>query len=114
MPVWAVWRQGRLWFSSSNGSRKARNLAAEPRCSLSTDDPLAPVVVHGRAHRVTAIDALAMMLAAENAKYGTAYGPDMVDPASNSVFALAPEWVFALDSGDFTGSPTRFTFDPAR
>jgi hypothetical protein len=42
--------------------------------------------------------------------YGTSYGPDMVDPASNSVLRLRPEWVFALDSRDFTGSPTRFTF----
>jgi hypothetical protein len=36
----------------------------------------------------------------------------MLDPVSNSVFALLPEWVFALDSSDFTGSPTRFTFGP--
>jgi hypothetical protein len=34
----------------------------------------------------------------------------MVDPKANSVFALRPRQVFALDSGDFTGSPTRFTF----
>ncbi len=46
----------------------------------------------------------------ENAKYGTGYGIEMVDPASNSVFALDPDWVFALDSSDFTGSPTRFIF----
>jgi hypothetical protein len=52
------------------------------------------------------------MLEVENAKYGTASGMDMVDPASNSVFALTPEWVFALDSSDFTGSPTKFTFSP--
>lgn len=110
MPVWAVWDSGQLWFSSSNGSRKARNLSAQPRCSLSTDNPLEPVVVQGRARRVTDPAALAAMLAAENAKYGTSYGPDMVDPASNSVFGLRPEWVFALDSRDFTGSPTRFTF----
>jgi hypothetical protein len=69
-----------------------------------------PVVVQGRVHRVTGRPALAATLEAENANYGTAYGPDMVDPASNSVFALRPEWVFALDSSDFTGSPTRFTF----
>jgi nitroimidazol reductase NimA-like FMN-containing flavoprotein (pyridoxamine 5'-phosphate oxidase superfamily) len=110
MPVWAVWYQGKLWFSSSNSSRKARNLAAEPRCTLSTDNPLEPVVVQGRAQRVTDPAALATMLAAENTKYGTSYGMDMVDPASNSVFGLAPEWVFALDSRDFAGSPTRFTF----
>ena len=30
MPVWAVWHDDSLWFSSANGSRKARNLAAEP------------------------------------------------------------------------------------
>ena len=52
------------------------------------------------------------MLAAENAKYGTDYGWDIVDPASNTVYSLRPEWVFALDSSDFTGSPTRFTFGP--
>jgi nitroimidazol reductase NimA-like FMN-containing flavoprotein (pyridoxamine 5'-phosphate oxidase superfamily) len=112
MPVWAVWPAGRLWFSSANGSRKARNLSAESRCTVSTDNPLEPVVVYGRAQRVTGRAELAAMLAAENAKYGTAYGMDMVDPASNSVFALLPEWVFALDSSDFTGSPTRFVFPP--
>ena len=45
MPVWAVWDDGKLWFSSANSSRKARNLAAESRCTLSTDNPLEPVVV---------------------------------------------------------------------
>jgi len=113
MPVWAVWQDGRLWFSSANGSRKARNLSVDSRCAVSTDNPLEPVVVQGRVHRVTGRQALAAMLAAENAKYGTAYGPETVDPASNSVFALRPEWVFALDSSDFTGSPTRFIFAPA-
>lgn len=113
MPVWAVWLEGRLWFSSSNGSRKVRNLAREPRCTVSTENPLEPVVVQGRARQVTDRGALSLMLEAENAKYGTAYGMDMVDPGSNSVFALLPEWVFALDSSDFTGSPTRFTFPPA-
>ena len=113
MPVWAVWDQGQLWFSSAGGSRKARNLGAEPRCTLSTDNPLEPVVVQGRARRVTDRAALTAMLAAENAKYRTAYGQEMVDPASNSVFALRPEWVFALDSSDFAGSPTRFTFPAA-
>jgi PPOX class probable F420-dependent enzyme len=113
MPVWAVWDDGRLWFSSANGSRKARNLAADARCTVSTSDPNEPVVVHGRAERVTSPQALAAMLAAENAKYRTGYGPEMVDPMLNSVYALRPDWVFALDVSDFAGSPTRFTFGPA-
>jgi hypothetical protein len=84
----------------------------ETRCTLSTENPLEPVIVQGRAQRVTDRDALTAMLGAENAKYGTGYGLDMVDPASNSVFSLLPEWVFALDTRDFAGSPTRFTFGP--
>jgi len=110
MPVWGVWHQQRLWFSSANGSRKARNLAAEPRCSVSTDDPSEPVVVQGRAQRVTAAEQLERMLEAENSKYGTDYGLELVDPAVNSVFALTPDRVFTLDAKDFTGSPTRFVF----
>ena len=110
MPVWAVWHEGRLWFSSSNGSRKACNLTGEPRCSASTDDPLEPVVVEGVVKRITDVEMLEAMLASENAKYGTDYGMEMLDPGSNSVFALRPEWVFALDSKDFAGSPTRFVF----
>jgi PPOX class probable F420-dependent enzyme len=110
MPVWAVWLDGRLWFSTASGSRKARNLAAQPRCSLATDDPAEPVVVHGHAERVTERHQLLVMLAAENAKYGTDYGEEMIDPAANSVFALRTEWAFALDSTDFTGTPTRFSF----
>lgn len=110
MPVWAVWNQDKLWFCCSNGSRKVRNLEAEPQCTLSTDDALKPVVVRGRAERVTDVAGLEAMIAAVNAKYGTSYGLDMVDPESQSVFAVAPEWAFALDSDDFSGSPTRFTF----
>jgi nitroimidazol reductase NimA-like FMN-containing flavoprotein (pyridoxamine 5'-phosphate oxidase superfamily) len=110
MPVWAVWHEQKLWFSSASASRKARNLLAQPRCTLSTEDPLEPVVASGRAERILDRQALMAMLAAENAKYSTDYGPEMVDPASNSVYALRPDWVFALDSRDFTGSPTRFVF----
>src|SRR5580692_10982356 len=112
MPVWAIWHEERLWFSSAKGSRKALNLAGEPRCTLSTEDPLEPIVVQGRARQITDRGALETMLAAENAKYRTDYGLDMVDPSSSSVFAQTPEWVFALDSADFTGSPTRFIFEP--
>ncbi len=44
MPVWGVWLHGRLWFSSANGSRKARNLTVQPWCSVATDDPLEPAL----------------------------------------------------------------------
>lgn len=109
MPVWAVWLADALWFSSSNGSRKARNLRADGRCSLATDNAAQPVVVSGVAHVVTEPAELRRMLDAENAKYGTDYQIDTLDPASNTCFMVRPTWVFGLDTADFTGSPTRWT-----
>jgi len=110
MPVWAVLFEDRLWFSSSNGSRKARNLGGTPYASLTTDDPLEPVVAEGPVELITDIATLKRMLAAENAKYGTDYGMDMLDPAQNSCFAMSPARVLGLASSDFTGSPTRWSF----
>ena len=53
MPVWAIWNEGALWFSSSKQSRKARNLAADPRCVLTTEDSMNPVVLEGAAELLT-------------------------------------------------------------
>jgi PPOX class probable F420-dependent enzyme len=110
MPVWAVWHEGCVWFTSGKGSRKTRNLAADPRCTLATDDPANPVVVEGRAELVSDPADMKLMLELENQKYGTDYGAEMVDPKFNSTFCVHPHWVFGLGSDDFTGSPTRWTF----
>lgn len=108
MAVWAVWMDGALWFGCSNGSRKTRNLRADGRCSLATADAQQPVVIEGVAEVVTDDGARRRMLDAENSKYGTDYGIEMVDPAQNTCFSVSPTWVFALDTADFTGSPTRY------
>ncbi len=111
MPVWGVWSEATLWFSSSRRSRKARNLAADPRCVVTTEDAMNPVVVEGTAEAVADAAARAAFLARVNAKYGTSYGPEMVDPADNTTFRVRPRWAFGLKQGDFTGSPTRWLFD---
>ena len=108
MPVWGVWLDEALWFTCSNGSRKTRNLRADGQCSLATDDAEQPVVIEGVAQVGTKKVDLARMLDAENAKYGTTYGFEMVDPSHNTCFQVCPTWAFALDAADFTGSPTRY------
>jgi nitroimidazol reductase NimA-like FMN-containing flavoprotein (pyridoxamine 5'-phosphate oxidase superfamily) len=110
MPVWGMWEEGAFWFSSSNGSRKARNLASDPRCSITTEDPENPVVVEGLAARVSEPEVLIQFLGWENAKYETDYTLDMLDPKANSCFRVAPRWAFAIRHDDFTGSPTRWRF----
>lgn len=110
MPVWAMWHRGSLWFTSGRDSRKARNLGADPRCTMATEDAGNPVVVEGRAELVSDPAVMEMVLRLENEKYGTDYGLEMVDPKFNLTFRVGPHWVFGLRSDDFTGSPTRWTF----
>ena len=110
MPVWAVWDGGALWWSSSLGSSKARNLAVDGRCSIATDNAWEPVVVEGVAERVSEPDALARFIGLENEKYGTDYDVDFLDPAVNATFRVSPSWVFSLTEDDFEGSPTRWSF----
>ena len=108
MPVWGLWHERAFWFSSSKGSRKARNLAADPRCVVTTEDAADPVIMEGSAELVTEPEALATMLALENAKYDTNYTIDLLDPDVNSVYRVRPRWAFGLRHDDFTGSPTRW------
>jgi general stress protein 26 len=111
MPVWGMWHEDEFWFSSSKGSRKARNLTADPRCVVATEDAENPVVVEGTARLVTSPRELELMLTLENTKYSTSYGIEMLDPTLNASFRVRPRWAFGLQEGDFTGSPTRWDFE---
>jgi PPOX class probable F420-dependent enzyme len=108
MPVWGVWLDGRVWFSSALASRKARNLAADQRCSVTTDDARDPVVVEGTAEQLTDVPAIDAFVAAVNAKYDAGMTTQFQDPAINGTFAVRPSTVIALSGADFPGSPTRW------
>jgi hypothetical protein len=110
MPVWGVWADGAFWFSSSVGSRKARNLAVEPHATVTTADPQQPVVVEGVVETARDAETIAEFLAHLNAKYEVDYGLDFLDPDVNGTFRLGPLRAFALDEEDFTGTPTCFEF----
>jgi len=111
MPVWGMWHDEAFWFSSSKPSRKSKNLGANRRCVVATEDALNPVVVEGVAELLTNPKDLKLLLALENEKYETDYKIDMLDPALNSCFRVLPRWAFGLKEGDFTGSPTRWDFE---
>ncbi len=108
MPVWGVWLDGRLWFSSGRGSRKARNLEADPRCTVTTDDARNPVVGDGVAERVTDADRIAVFVAAVNGKYHAGMTASFQDPRVNGTYAVRPQRVIAISGDDFVGSPTRW------
>jgi hypothetical protein len=97
-------------FSSSGGSRKTRNLIANRKCVVTTEDAASPVVLEETAELIKDRAALETLLNVMNEKYRTSYGMDMLDPDVNAAFRVRPTWAFGLRQDDFTGSPTRWSF----
>ena len=66
--IGAAWHDGEIYFTSGPGTRKARDLAANPACTISIRLPGLDLVMEGEAHRVTdvgTIERLAAHYAAE-------------------------------------------------
>ena len=117
MPVWGAWFDDRLWFSTDQTSRKARNLQADPRCVVTTDDALEPVVLEGVAEPVTNRSEVARFTGVVRTKYAAewledVYTVDFFDGSlgGGATYRITPTWVFALKTSEFTTSPTRWTF----
>lgn len=51
--VGALWLDGTFWFQTGAGTRKGRNVARDPRCSIAASIRDADVVIEGDAARVT-------------------------------------------------------------
>lgn len=107
MPVWGVWFDGRFYFSTGKQSRKARNLAENPRCVICVEPADEAIIVEGRAEEIT--DRRLLRRFAE--EYGPKYQWDM-EGFSEPVYAVEPTVAFAFESapGEFTGSATRWIF----
>jgi hypothetical protein len=57
--VGALWLDGTFWFQTGADTRKGRNVARDPRCSVALSVPGADVVIEGEGRRVTEPDAVA-------------------------------------------------------
>jgi hypothetical protein len=51
--VGALWLDGSFWFQTGSGTRKCRNVARDPRCSIAVSIRDADVVAEGEAARET-------------------------------------------------------------
>lgn len=108
VPLWGVWLDGGLYFSTDPASVKGRNLAAEPRAAVHIDGGHDVLVVEGTTARVHDDTVHARVDDAMAAKYvtpdGTAYRLAMDPP--NRLWVLHPEralaWWEALTGPTFT------------
>ena len=121
--VGALWAEGAVWFTAGPGSRKARNLERDPRCSFSMSAESFDLSVKGLCQRVTD-----RALVAARAKQWAAGGwPCEVDdsgialtapysapsagPPPWFVYRVMPIKATALSTGE-PGGATTWTFDP--
>ena len=119
--VGAIWLDGTFWFQTGTRTRKGRNVAREPRCSIAVSVGGADLVIEGRATRVTEPDVLAR-LARAWAEQGWPAEPDESGAGITAPFNAPsqgpPPWnVYRIEPrsatvvlGDEPGGLTRFNF----
>jgi hypothetical protein len=121
-PVLAVWRDGALYTTSAGHARKGRNLAADPRCTVTARTDNMDVVLEGTATKVTSEETLQHIAEAYRAKYGwpvtvtdgasdAPYGAPTAGPPPYHPYEITPATVFGFGTADEYGSrTTRYRF----
>ena len=115
LPVWGVWDDDdlRFVFSCAPGSRKARNLAANPRAVVMVDDTVECISIEGTAEPVAPGDRAEQWIARYLAKYQALEAELDADfLRQNAIFEFAPERAFAVveRADEFASRATRWVF----
>ena len=106
MPVWGVWVEGALYFGTDRGSRKARNVAANPAMAVHVDIEDDAVILEGDAREVTG----KATLDAVDRAYLKKYRMKLTDAPGDCFFCeLRPKVVFAWSEQDFGRRATRYS-----
>jgi Pyridoxamine 5'-phosphate oxidase len=116
-PVGAIQLDGVWYFTSGPGTRKSRNLAADPRCVVSVATQPFDLVLEGSAGRVTDADELRSVADEYNRGGWPAqpagdaltaeYSAPSAGPAPWHVYKVTPATVFAFGTAEPYGA-TRF------
>ena len=106
MVIWGLWFDESFWFSTGSASRKARNLAANPRCVIGTDDAAKAVILEGVAELIDT-------RSAEYKKFAKAYEKKYgwhVGERAQPVYRFRPNVGFGLFEKKFEKTATRWVF----
>jgi uncharacterized pyridoxamine 5'-phosphate oxidase family protein len=113
MVIWALWMDGALYFSTGSKSRKAQNLAKNPRCTMCTQNAAEAVILEGEVDPEKSVNRIRDFLKLYEKKYKW----DMSDMADDllklkePVFLLRPKVAFGMAEKTFSKSATRWIFD---
>lgn len=87
MPIWYLWRDGKVLFHTGGDSKKMRNLRANDRISIVVDTKVAPykvVVIEGKAKELPGDKSLAREIAIHylGEKQGERYASQSTEPGT--------------------------------
>lgn len=105
MVIWGLWLEDEFWFSTGRKTRKARNLAANPRCVICSDNSEQAVIVEGEVGIVEDAILLKKVFAAYQKKYKMD-----VSGMGEPMFRVLPRIVFGLFEKKFGQTATRWLF----
>ena len=118
--IGALWADDAFWFETGEQTRKARNVARDPRCTLSLATREFDLVVEGDAHQITDPEIVARMAALWAEEWpcrvdetGTALTADFSAPSAGPppwhVYRITPRAATALAIVE-PGGATRWRF----
>jgi Pyridoxamine 5'-phosphate oxidase len=118
--VGAVWLDGELFFVSGPTTRKSRNLAANPACTVSATLPGIDLVIEGDASRVTDQATLERLAAhyrgvgwpaeVEEDAFTAPFSAPSAGPPPWYLYTVSVHTVFGLGGGEPPGA-TRWRFE---
>lgn len=112
MVVWGLWRDGVFLFSTGRQSRKARNLAENPRCVVCTEQADQAVIVEGIAEVTVDVELRRSFLKRTERKYDfdmSGFEADILS-LKEPIYAVRPVMVFGLDEKKSLNAATRWRF----
>jgi nitroimidazol reductase NimA-like FMN-containing flavoprotein (pyridoxamine 5'-phosphate oxidase superfamily) len=108
-PVWAVWLDGVLYFSSSRLSVKGQNVARDPRVTIHLESGDDTVIFEGRLLELTDLVIYARVRSIYNAKYAMEAMEETQDP-NNVTWYLEPTSALSWLESDFPTTATRWEY----
>jgi PPOX class probable F420-dependent enzyme len=121
--VGAIWREGAFHFETGEQTRKGRNLARDPRCSLSVATHEFDLVVEGVAEKIADPETVEILAAQWNAQGWparvdesgvrlTEFSAPSAGPPPWTIYRLTPQHATSLLTID-PGGAMRWDFVPA-
>ena len=112
MIVWALWMDGVLYFSTGKESRKARNLASNPNCTMCTEDAAEAVILEGLVETERDVERIRDFVRRYEKKYQWKLGEmaENMIALKDPVFRLHAKVAFGLWEKKFATTATRWLF----